>query len=65
VQNAIDAGSPSIEIRIEHETAEQKLRVTVRDRGEGMSQDTIENQLTRSCRWPRDPRMTSWMRWSV
>ncbi len=45
VQNAIDAGSPSVDIRIEHDTADHALRVTVRDRGEGMSQDTIENQL--------------------
>ncbi len=45
VQNAIDAGSPSVDIRIEHDPDEQKVHVTVRDRGEGMSQDTIENQL--------------------
>ena len=45
VQNAIDAGSPSVEVRIEHDAAAQKLRVAVRDRGEGMSRDTLENQL--------------------
>jgi molecular chaperone HtpG len=45
VQNAIDAGSPSVDIRIEHDPGERKVHVTVRDRGEGMSQDTIENQL--------------------
>lgn len=45
VQNSIDAGSPSVEIRIEHEPSAQKLRVTVRDRGVGMSRDTLENQL--------------------
>lgn len=45
VQNAIDAGSPSVDIRIDHDPDEQKVHVTVRDRGEGMSQDTIENQL--------------------
>nr|MBA3462053.1 ATP-binding protein [Deltaproteobacteria bacterium] len=45
VQNAIDAGSPSVEIRIEHDQAAQKLGVAVRDRGEGMSRDTLENQL--------------------
>ena len=28
VQNSIDAGSPSVEVRIEHDTAAQKLRVT-------------------------------------
>lgn len=45
IQNAIDAGSPSVDIRIEHDPGEQKVHVTVRDRGEGMSKDTIENQL--------------------
>lgn len=44
VQNAIDAGSPSVEVRIEHDPSAQKLRVAV-DRGEGMSRDTLENQL--------------------
>jgi anti-sigma regulatory factor (Ser/Thr protein kinase) len=45
VQNSIDAGSPSVEVRIEHDVSAQKLRVTVRDRGVGMSRDTLENQL--------------------
>ncbi len=45
VQNAIDAGSPSVDIRIDHDPGEHEVHVTVRDRGEGMSQDTIENQL--------------------
>lgn len=45
VQNSIDAGSPSVEIRIQHDASAQKLRVAVRDRGEGMSRDTLENQL--------------------
>ena len=43
VQNSIDAGSPSIEVRLEH--ADSRLRVAVRDRGEGMTQDVLENQL--------------------
>jgi len=43
VQNAIDAGSPSVEIRLHHEL--EILHVVVRDRGEGMSRDTLENQL--------------------
>ncbi|MFN0245352.1 MAG: ATP-binding protein [Kofleriaceae bacterium] len=45
VQNSIDAGSPSIDIRIEHDPSAQKLRVAVRDRGVGMTRDTLENQL--------------------
>ncbi len=45
VQNAIDAGSASVDIRIEHDPSAQKLRVAVRDRGVGMSRDTLENQL--------------------
>jgi molecular chaperone HtpG len=43
VQNSIDAGSPSIEIRLEY--ADNIFRVAVRDRGEGMTRDTLENQL--------------------
>ncbi|HEV7559174.1 MAG TPA: ATP-binding protein, partial [Kofleriaceae bacterium] len=45
VQNAIDAGSPTIDVRIDHDDGEQIMRIAVRDRGEGMSRDTIENQL--------------------
>jgi len=43
VQNSIDAGTPSIEIRLEHVQA--TLRVSVRDRGGGMTRDILENQL--------------------
>lgn len=43
VQNAIDAGSPSVDIRLHHEL--DVLHVVVRDRGEGMTRDTLENQL--------------------
>ncbi|MBA3458140.1 MAG: ATP-binding protein [Deltaproteobacteria bacterium] len=43
IQNSIDAGSPSIEVRLEH--VDTTLRVSVRDRGEGMTRDTLENQL--------------------
>lgn len=45
VQNSIDAGSPSVEIRIEHDPSAQKLRIAVRDQGVGMSRETLENQL--------------------
>ncbi|MBA2538403.1 MAG: ATP-binding protein [Deltaproteobacteria bacterium] len=45
VQNAIDAGSPSVEIKLEYDPSANVLRVAVRDRGEGMTRDILENQL--------------------
>ena len=43
VQNAIDAGSETIEIRLSHR--DNEMRVTVSDRGEGMSSKVIEEKL--------------------
>jgi len=45
VQNAIDAGTPSVEVRIVHDAAANVVRASVRDRGEGMTRDIVENQL--------------------
>jgi len=45
VQNSIDAGSTEIHVELSYDEAAQKLRASVRDRGEGMSRDVIENQL--------------------
>lgn len=45
VQNAIDAGTPSIEVEVGYDTSAGAVRAVVRDRGEGMDRDTIENQL--------------------
>jgi molecular chaperone HtpG len=45
VQNSIDAGSPSVDIRLEYDEAAQRMRVSVRDRGEGMTREVVENQL--------------------
>jgi molecular chaperone HtpG len=45
VQNSIDAGSPTVEVRLEYDEAAGVLRVQVRDRGEGMTRDILENQL--------------------
>ena len=45
VQNSIDAGSPSVDVEVSYERDDQRLRVAVRDRGEGMSREIIENQL--------------------
>ena len=45
VQNAIDAGSPTVEVKLEHDPDARIARVVVRDRGEGMTRDVIENQL--------------------
>lgn len=45
VQNAIDAGSPTVDVVIEHETGAEVVRVSVRDTGEGMTREIIEDQL--------------------
>lgn len=45
VQNAIDAGSESVEVRLEHDGAEGTMKVAVRDQGEGMTRDIVENEL--------------------
>ncbi|HEU4615546.1 MAG TPA: ATP-binding protein [Kofleriaceae bacterium] len=45
VQNAIDAGTPSVEIELEYDEPVRRMRVSVRDRGEGMTREIVENQL--------------------
>ena len=45
IQNAIDAGSPSVEVKLDYDEAAQRIRVAVRDRGEGMTREIIEKQL--------------------
>jgi hypothetical protein len=45
VQNAIDAGSPGVEIEVSYDAGAGAVRAVVRDRGEGMDKDTVENQL--------------------
>lgn len=45
VQNAIDAGSPTIEIELSYDAGEQAARIAVRDTGEGMDRDILENRL--------------------
>ncbi len=45
IQNSIDAGSPSVEVKLEYDHSASVLRVAVRDRGEGMTRDILENQL--------------------
>ncbi len=45
VQNAIDAGTPSIDVQIAWDGALGRVRVSVRDKGAGMTRDVIENQL--------------------
>lgn len=45
VQNAIDAGTAAVEVRLEHDAGAMLMRASVRDRGEGMTRDIIENQL--------------------
>jgi molecular chaperone HtpG len=45
VQNAIDAGTDVVEVRLEHDHAAGMMKVSVRDHGEGMTRDIVENQL--------------------
>jgi hypothetical protein len=45
IQNSIDAGSPTAEVKLEYDPSANVLRVAVRDRGEGMTRDILENQL--------------------
>jgi molecular chaperone HtpG len=45
VQNAIDAGTEAVEVRLEHDAGAALMRASVRDRGEGMTREVLENQL--------------------
>ena len=45
VQNSIDAGSPAVDVRLEYDEGAQRMRVSVRDRGDGMTREIVENQL--------------------
>lgn len=45
VQNSIDAGTPRVEIVLTYDRSAQQITVEVRDRGEGMTRDILENQL--------------------
>ncbi len=45
VQNAIDAGTAAVTIEVADDVAAEAIRVRVRDRGEGMDPDLLENQL--------------------
>jgi molecular chaperone HtpG len=45
IQNAIDAGSPEIVVELQYERNDKRMRVSVRDKGEGMTREIIENQL--------------------
>jgi molecular chaperone HtpG len=45
VQNSIDAGSPSIEVELDYDRDAQRMNVSVKDRGGGMTRDIVENQL--------------------
>ncbi len=45
IQNSIDAGSPSVDVKLDYDHSANVLRVAVRDRGEGMTRDILENQL--------------------
>lgn len=45
VQNAIDAGTASVEVRLEHDAGSGLMKVSVRDQGEGMTREIVEGQL--------------------
>lgn len=45
VQNAIDAGSPDVAVRIAYDAVEARLAIAVVDRGEGMTRAIVEEQL--------------------
>ena len=45
VQNAIDAGTATVEVELRHDAAASALRAIVRDRGEGMDRAILEDQL--------------------
>jgi hypothetical protein len=45
VQNSLDANTPTIEVEIDYEADERLARISVRDRGEGMTRDVLENRL--------------------
>jgi molecular chaperone HtpG len=45
VQNAIDAGTPSVEVIVEREADGEVVRASVRDAGEGMTREIVEDQL--------------------
>jgi hypothetical protein len=47
IQNAMDAGSNQIDVGCEYDEQTQRVTVTVADSGEGMSERTIEEQLTK------------------
>lgn len=45
VQNSIDAGTEEVSVDLVYDESAQRMRVAVRDRGEGMTKEIIENQL--------------------
>jgi hypothetical protein len=47
IQNAIDAGSGQIEVRIDHDEARGTMTIEVVDSGEGMTREIIDTRLTR------------------
>ncbi len=47
IQNAIDAGSEQIEVRIDHDAERGMMVIEVADAGEGMTREIIDTRLTR------------------
>lgn len=47
VQNAIDAGTTELDVRIDHDPARGTMTIEVADQGEGMTREIIDTKLTR------------------
>lgn len=47
IQNAIDAGSEQIEVRVDHDAERGMMVIEVADAGEGMTREIIDTRLTR------------------
>lgn len=47
VQNAIDAGTAELDVRIDHDPARGQMTIEVADHGEGMNREIIDTRLTR------------------
>ena len=47
VQNAIDAGTAEIDVRIDHDPTRGQMTIEVADHGEGMNREIIDTKLTR------------------
>ncbi len=45
IQNAIDAGTEAIDVELQHDPSAEHIQIRVRDHGEGMTREVIEDRL--------------------